>query len=621
MKTKPILIITACILVVICVFFIVRARHSSKSKGGDLTQFLNDFDKKLKKGNADSLISLFQVEGGNKQLTPLLETLTGTSTMLDIKVNMDVKGAKVIFINSEQATVDMPVTFSLDSLNTKSSIISFIVHKINGQYKIVTVKANVFFTDYIAYQNFVRSKTLSDKDIFSPITLASFKTADSLKTKYDSVIWFAHIHQRTFYYVVKGKWDMPFYWTGLAKDTAKTYQMGLIGPDLKEIVPPQYDMIHNIGATFPGLVEVDKDHKHGFYDLRGKLIVPVEYDQIFPVNDGQNLAALRKGDDYYWLKNDTTLSAKVDLKISDILANLKQTGPNVYKNSEADDILEFNSREEHGSIYVPPSYLADLGILPAVKLFKNPLRKNVEYDDVSTSYHVKLDKNVSPDNNWFAATFYSIRDYFLGGRSEFYDTKNVVIVDKKNNRAYGYGVNTDLSEDDGSVDISSCNEYNVVALSDSLFELKISSIPGIELYNGDVLEDAPVYHYLALNNGKLTELKTNRVFAFTKFTKMNESYLNGCFLYLIKPAVGEKYANKPSDHLTPAVLEYMKNEIFADYKYKFKDTTWANTFKYRFDQDKSNASVDDSLTTIDRYNINWINQKLNALRSKKLAAN
>ena len=65
----------------------------------------------------------------------------------------------------------------------------------------------------------------------------------------------------------------------------------------------------------------------------------------------------------------------------------------------------------------------------------------------------------------------------------------------------------------------------------------------------------------------------------------------------------------------------MKNEIFADYKYKFKDTTWNNIFMDRFDLQKQNDNVDDSLTTIDNTTSNWINQKLNALKSKKLAAN
>lgn len=74
------------------------------------------------------------------------------------------------------------------------------------------------------------------------------------------------------------------------------------------------------------------------------------------------------------------------------------------------------------------------------------------------------------------------------------------------------------------------------------------------------------------------------------------------------------------------MLRYMKNEIYADYKYHFKDTTWRNIFqdnmfKYYSDKDQYNDSIDDSLTAIDKYNLAFINKKLNAQPvSKKVLA-
>ena len=93
---------------------------------------------------------------------------------------------------------------------------------------------------------------------------------------------------------------------------------------------------------------------------------------------------------------------------------------------------------------------------------------------------------------------------------------------------------------------------------------------------------------------------------------MNENYLQGCY----------EYTNQQTDYLKPEYLRYVKNEIYADYNFKFKDTTWNDTFlETMFDNYKPvNASVDDSLTEIDKYNINWINQKLKATESKKLAS-
>ena len=77
------------------------------------------------------------------------------------------------------------------------------------------------------------------------------------------------------------------------------------------------------------------------------------------------------------------------------------------------------------------------------------------------------------------------------------------------------------------------------------------------------------------------------------------------------------------DHVTPEMLRYMKNEIYADYAYQFKDKRWAEAFQemnsysnYANKNKPDNISVDDSLTVIDKYNINWINQKLKEGKTK-----
>jgi hypothetical protein len=72
----------------------------------------------------------------------------------------------------------------------------------------------------------------------------------------------------------------------------------------------------------------------------------------------------------------------------------------------------------------------------------------------------------------------------------------------------------------------------------------------------------------------------------------------------------------------------MKNEIYADYGYQFKDKRWQEVFQnmpsYKYDENGNPrpglASVNDSLTDIDKYNINWINQKLKGTKANSLAA-
>ena len=72
----------------------------------------------------------------------------------------------------------------------------------------------------------------------------------------------------------------------------------------------------------------------------------------------------------------------------------------------------------------------------------------------------------------------------------------------------------------------------------------------------------------------------------------------------------------------------MKNEIYADYRYEFKDKRWKEVFQnieYTYDKEshkllEGNTTVADSLTAIDKYNINWINQKLKSTQEKSLAS-
>ncbi len=103
---------------------------------------------------------------------------------------------------------------------------------------------------------------------------------------------------------------------------------------------------------------------------------------------------------------------------------------------------------------------------------------------------------------------------------------------------------------------------------------------------------------------------------------MDDSYLNNCYQILIGTGRFDKRKETTIDHVTPEILRYMKNEIYADYKYDFKDKRWENVFidmpSYNNDYDHpkpNNVTVDDSLTEIDKYNINWINQKLKEVKT------
>jgi hypothetical protein len=152
-----------------------------------------------------------------------------------------------------------------------------------------------------------------------------------------------------------------------------------------------------------------------------------------------------------------------------------------------------------------------------------------------------------------------------------------------------------------------CNENNFRPINNTLFEFKTTSY--LDKYE---IMEGPFYHYLQIRNGELVALPDKRIFNCTAYVKMDDSYLTSCYI------VDDKVIN----HLTVDMLQTMKNEIFASYGYQFKNKKWTDEFYGRYGEGK-NINVDDSLTVIDKYNINWINNKLKQMQKpvgKTLAA-
>lgn len=403
-------------------------------------------------------------------------------------------------------------------------------------------------------------------------------------------------------------------------------KVGLVGPDLKEIIPVKYDIIRNVGGTVSGLVEVEKNKKRGLYNLGGKLVAPVIYDEIYPLDDDENLALLKANDDYFYLKNDTTVSDKLyGFKIADELPKIRGFGKSLaLPAATSKSYMEYNedTADPAYALVITPSYLTDLDLLPGIISVANPLSSRQGVVPIWGPTEVKYNGMQKPQSggNWFTGIYYSLFSHYLAGRSMLYRTsedRTVVIVDEKQNRLMGFSTLNFVGTDDMRKNLT-CNENTLKAIDDTLVEYRTSersNIPSAK--DSDYLVQGPEYQYLHVSGGKLVALPHLRQFACTAYVKMDDTYFNGCFTFYKKG----KYVQ--TDHLTPEVLEFMKNEIYASHGYNFHNQWWNAVFQYRFgrmtDADLVN-SVEDKLTAIDKYNINWINGKLNALKSGPLAS-
>ena len=643
MKNKPILITLVGMLLLASFTLFISCRHEKANKE-EIVHFLDNFSNYINSGDAAKLNALFEVKLAPKSLKKLISLLTGKSEFLSkekplASITLAVEESKIKSISDDLVLAEVQAELTHLDIEKKISSITIKIRKISAtEFKIVQIDAKKLIADYAEYAALIKSKTFTDKDLFEPQTIAAFKNAEQLKAKYDSVLWFAYYNNQTYYYVLKGKWELEkdLLDNTNSRDTTKDdYKIGLVGPDLKEIIPVNYTLIHNISGTFPNLIEVENGNNKGFFDLNGKEVVPVKYSSIYPVEDENNLAVLKDNQDYYYLKKDFTISEKVNLKLTDFFSKIKDLSASYdLKDKAPKFITEFNSRSRNGAIYLPPSYLVDLKIVEKEIDFINPLRQKNRGDYSEDGYDHKqylikpAEKNQSEDN-WFEASFYSVRDYFLGGRSEFYDDKKLVIIDKKHDRIYHQSVVTDMGPEGSSSLTGTCDMNSIKAINDSLFEVKAGAVLYFDLYDSTkYVSGGSYYNYYSLKNGKLIALPNKRNFGFTKYVKMDDSYLRGCYEIEISGKSIKDSKTKTIETLTPEMLRYIKNEIYADYRYQFKDKRWVTVFSgiesdYKDGKELPlNPIVDDSLTEIDKYNINWISQKLNGGKtsSKALAS-
>ena len=150
-----------------------------------------------------------------------------------------------------------------------------------------------------------------------------------------------------------------------------------------------------------------------------------------------------------------------------------------------------------------------------------------------------------------------------------------------------------------------CGESNYQLLNDSIVECIQNNTTKEQLYAWET-----VYTFYKINSdGSIHPLESDRHFDFTKFVYINESYFKGCFGTYID---GYDYENDEKgnvwvrDHLTINDLDMMRNEIFADYGYKFQSEKWQKHFS-KFEWYKSSyENVDEQLTDMDRHNIKVI---------------
>ncbi|MEM7037835.1 MAG: YARHG domain-containing protein, partial [Bacteroidota bacterium] len=249
-----------------------------------------------------------------------------------------------------------------------------------------------------------------------------------------------------------------------------------------------------------------------------------------------------------------------------------------------------------------PSYLTQLGFLPEIM---GMTKKGVDMGVEEASAGLEKGKNVGGGVSALIANF---MEEGIDARGYHVEETHMLTVDEKNNVLGKQKLNVE--------DYTSSNwmckngDLSYRFITPQLVETSgyVGYSNGYDRYSGTM-----VYRYFEIQkDGSIKLMETDRFFAFTKYTKVEARHFQACCTKGVEP-LDDSWSGEKGDgnyivteHLSIEDLDVMRNEIFAEYGYKFKTEKWQKYFadqkwyQPRFD------NVDDKLTDLDRKNIEAI---------------
>jgi len=372
---------------------------------------------------------------------------------------------------------------------------------------------------------------------------------------------------------------------------------GIYSDEPRQILPVEYEKVYNPNLILLGCFEIKKNGKVGMFNYKTGEVLEPRFDYIMP--SGAMPTHIAYGNDagqWYRLTSDNIAEPVIinfDPKpvLASLSFDLHKIGPNYWYRT-SDKTLGVG-------VVIIPSWLERL------KLFNedyyDDVNLNVQPDDSRgvVKSVAKIEKEKTPfESLWkFVVNVYekgiSIRPYEV-------EKRNVITYSPSSSKLY-FAKLTEKNFFD-----SPCQEEQFRFVSDSLIEIRRFER---RVKDTQFLYDFEHrYEYLSIiPNGKIIETKSNRYFNFTRVVKIDIHYFNGCFINYCPPHQETQENNVwRSDHLSISDLDLMKNEIYADYGYRFKSEKWRNYFAEKEWYKPDSDDVSDKMTERDKHNVRQI---------------
>lgn len=594
MKSRSLAASICLSVVVACSCSVLRKEDPEKN----VRSFLAEFQGALTKSD-EEILTYFRAKQTRDAILSVIKILQNQDPFIVCEAAF--ANANITFHN-EQVKVDVPMTFKVKDLpsNDKESFTFEIWLTTNDRtFTITQLDGEGLYQVFARIKN--KNEWEADRKLALQERLWIYENARELEEKFDSVIWYSTYNTQNYFYVVDGSWKNYFLDYETRHLRNDSVQMGLVDSKGDTIVPIAYDLIGSIGFEDENLVEVIQDGKVGYFDIAKKqvLVEPV-FDLIIPYGRDHVWAIAKQDSVYGWLDGQFSYhegfpSTQVEQWVSKF-EFLKQ---NIRLKPDMHTFCEIPSADQTGNgIIVVPSYLSKHGIFDEIEgnisTTKVPVNGWTDYKETTGSFLETITASIQ-------AVVTTIRERYLDGREEFYNSSTLVFVNEQLDTLHVASISGD--------------EVSMRPIDSTLLEVRTPHDFWFGEYEAS--DETNLYHhtYFAIaDNSQITQLQSNRLYPQTQFVLLDSSYLTGNFL--VYSSITQK--EELTTFLSQRTLTYMRDEILASYGYTFKQKEKIAQFQQVGDwytpRFAKVEEFENDMTSIDRYNLKFLNKILELMK-------
>lgn len=423
------------------------------------------------------------------------------------------------------------------------------------------------------------------------------KDIEALDKVFPSTPFFTQVEGKTFYVVCTGRYEHGM------EEFGGVLKYGLVDQSYHLVLDTLFDIIHNPNQVIKNCFEITRNGRVGLFNYKtGQLLEP-QFDYVFPSSESPtSIAYGYKLGQWHLIDQSNLLEVEIApfdprIVMQDLSFSIESVGDNMMYDSYW-VYFHDDANVGNGAI-LTPSYLSFLNIAEPAYTDIMPQDEDQNFDFGTEHLRVQTTQRRSL-SDVLHAFFVSFYEEGIEGRGYHIESQKLILHHSQTEQinTLQMGALTEAQY--------FCREASYKFVNDSILEVKANRSNNEKKRNRYSFESMFTYYQIS-ENGTIEQLKSNRYYDATKFIFMDERHFEGCFAWKMD---SEEYSSAHNmwmaDHLKVEDLDIMRNEIFAEYGYRFKTQKWKNYFSSQPWYKPTRDDVTHLLSEMDRANVKLI---------------